>query len=153
MTGRADPVADVRAAALPRPSGRRSTRQQRALTELLASCEEFRSAQDLHAQLRAGGTPVGLATVYNHLHALAESGTVDTVRAEDGETLFRDCRSHHHHHHLVCRTCGRTVEVAAPAVEQWADHVAAAEGFVDVGHTVEIVGTCGPCAKRRAVSC
>lgn len=139
-------------AGLPQLTGGRSTRQKRALTELLATCDQFRSAQDIYAQLRARGTPVGLATVYNHLHAMAEAGAVDTVRTQGGETLFRDCRTGGHHHHLICRTCGRTVEVAGPAVEQWADQVAAAEGFVDVGHTVEIVGTCRPCADRQATS-
>jgi Fur family ferric uptake transcriptional regulator len=152
MIGPTSVGADVHDVGLSQPSGRRSTRQQRALADLLASCDDFRSAQDIHAQLRARGTPVGLTTVYNHLHAMAESGAVDTVRTENGETLFRDCQTGAHHHHLVCRTCGRTVEVAGPAVEQWADQVAAAEGFVDVGHTLEIVGTCGLCADRHVTS-
>jgi Fur family transcriptional regulator, ferric uptake regulator len=127
----------------------RTTRQQVALEELLAACTDFRSAQDLHAQLRADGARVGLTTVYANLHALAEGGAVDTVRTETGETLFRRCESGAHHHHLVCRECGRTVEVAGPAVERWADQVAQVEGFVDVRHTVEIVGTCAACARRQ----
>ena len=51
-----------------------------------------------------------------------------------------------HHHHLVCRGCGKTVEVAGPAVESWADKVAAEHGFTDVGHTLEIFGSCAECA-------
>jgi Fur family ferric uptake transcriptional regulator len=124
----------------------RSTRQQRALDALLAACADFRSAQDLYAQLRAGGARVGLTTVYNNLRALAENGAVDMVRTENGETLYRRCETEAHHHHLLCRVCGRTVEVSGPAVERWARESAAAEGFVDVRHTVEIVGTCGSCA-------
>jgi Fur family ferric uptake transcriptional regulator len=124
----------------------RSTRQQRALDALLAACADFRSAQDLHAQLRAGGARVGLTTVYNNLRALAENGAVDMVRTENGETLYRRCETVAHHHHLLCRVCGRTVEVSGPAVERWARDSAAAEGFVDVRHIVEIVGTCGSCA-------
>ncbi len=124
----------------------RSTRQQRALDELLAACADFRSAQDLYAQLRIGGARVGLTTVYNNLRALAESGAVDTVLTEGGETLYRRCRSDAHHHHLLCRACGRTVEVSGPAVERWAERSAAAEGFVDIRHTLEIVGTCRSCA-------
>ena len=46
---------------------------------------------------------------------------------------------------LVCRTCGRTVEVAGPTVETWAERVAGEHGFRDVRHTVEIVGTCATC--------
>jgi Fur family ferric uptake transcriptional regulator len=125
----------------------RTTRQQLALERLLAGCTDFRSAQDLHAQLRAEGARVGLTTVYANLRALAEGGAVDTLRTESGEALFRRCESGAHHHHLVCRECGRTVEVAGPAVERWAEQVAAAEGFVDVRHTVEIVGTCAACAS------
>ncbi len=81
----------------------RITRQQVALEQLLADSTDFRSAQDLHAQLRAGGASVGLTTVYANLRGLAESGAVDTLRTDAGETLFRRCESGAHHHHLVCR--------------------------------------------------
>jgi Fur family ferric uptake transcriptional regulator len=47
----------------------------------------------------------------------------------------------------VCRSCGRAVEVEGPAVESWADRVAAQNGFVDVSHTLEIFGTCPECAR------
>src|ERR1017187_1670900 len=127
----------------------RTTRQKRALDQLLAACADFRSAQELHAELRAGGARVGLTTVYNNLRSLADRGAVDTVRTEGGETLYRRCESESHHHHLVCRLCGRTVEISAPVVERWAAEAAAAEGFIDVRHTVELVGTCRQCARAR----
>ena len=128
----------------------RSTRQKRALHDLLDTRTDFASAQELHAALRARGDGVGLTTVYANLRALADAGLVDTVRTDDGETLYRRCESGDHHHHLVCRGCGRTVEVEAPAVEVWATAVAAAQGYVDVRHTVEIVGTCPACSGRAA---
>src|ERR1700680_1118419 len=128
-------------------SRQRITRQQVALEQLLAASTDFRSAQDLHAQLRAGGARVGLTTVYANLRGLAESGAVDTLRTDAGETLFRRCESGAHHHHLVCRECGRTVEVAGPAVERGADAIGAEHGFVGVTHTVEVFGTCPTCAQ------
>jgi Fur family ferric uptake transcriptional regulator len=84
--------------------------------------------------------------VYNQLRALADAGEVDTLRTSDGETLYRRCGTGHHHH-LVCRDCGGTVEVEGPEVERWADRVAGRHGFVDIAHTVEIVGTCSACAR------
>ncbi|MFH0252246.1 transcriptional repressor, partial [Streptomyces chitinivorans] len=42
------------------------------------------------------------------------------------------------------------VEVEGPAVEKWADSIAAEHGFVDVAHTIEIFGTCGECAAARS---
>lgn len=127
-------------------SSGRSTRQKRALAVVIDDAQEFRSAQELHEALRGRGEQVGLTTVYNQLRALADAGLVDTVRSPDGETLYRRCGSAGHHHHLLCRVCGRTVEVAGTAVERWAEKVAAEAGFVDVSHTMEVVGTCPACA-------
>jgi Fur family ferric uptake transcriptional regulator len=124
----------------------RSTRQKRALSSVIDESQEFRSAQELHEALRSRGEQVGLTTVYNQLRSLAESGLVDTLRSPDGETLYRRCDTSGHHHHLLCRVCGRTVEVAGSAVERWAEKVAAEAGFVDVSHTIEVVGTCPTCA-------
>lgn len=123
----------------------RSTRQKRALAAVLDGSDRFRSAQDLYGELRSRGENVGLTTVYGQLRSLAETGEVDVLRGDDGETRYRRCAKGHHHHHLVCRICGRTVEVEGPEVESWAEQVADEHGFTDVSHTVEIVGTCTPC--------
>ena len=125
---------------------RRPTRQQSAVIDLLGSSEDFTSAQDLHARLRQTGETVGLATVYRTLATLAESGEVDVLRTDEGESVYRKC-STGHHHHLVCRACGRTVEIEGPAVERWADTVADEHGFTDVSHTLEIFGTCADCSS------
>ncbi len=121
----------------------RATRQRTAVARALAGTEGFRSAQDLHAALR---DEVGLTTVYRTLQAMAEAGEVDVLRTDDGESVYRRCASDEHHHHLVCRACGATVEVAGPAVEQWADTVAAEHGFTAVSHTLEVFGTCRDCS-------
>jgi Fur family ferric uptake transcriptional regulator len=115
----------------------------------LLELDDFRSAQDIHDVLRRGDAKVGLTTVYRALQSLAESGEVDVLRTEDGEALYRQC-STSHHHHLVCRSCGRTVEVDGPAVERWTDRVATQHGFTDVSHSLEIFGTCAECVHRPA---
>jgi Fur family transcriptional regulator, ferric uptake regulator len=124
---------------------RRPTRQRAAVEAVLADIDDFLSAQDLHARLRTQGQSVGLATVYRTLQAMATDGDVDMMRTGDGEAVYRRCSSGSHHHHLVCRSCGRTVEVEGPAVERWADRIGAENDFSDVVHTVEIVGTCSGC--------
>ena len=127
-------------------STKRNTRQRGAVADLLDRVDGFHSAQDLHAMLRDRGERVGLTTVYRTLQAMADDGEVDVMRPPGGEHLYRRC-SQGHHHHLVCRSCGRTVEVEGPAVESWADRVAAKHGFADVSHTLEIFGTCPECAQ------
>lgn len=127
--------------------GVRATRQRAAIADLLAQTEDFRSAQEIHARLASEGSRVGLSTVYRTLQALAEAGEVDVLRPAAGEALYRRCSSRHHHH-LVCRRCGKTVEVQGPAVEAWAARTAAEHGFVDASHHLEVFGTCPDCARR-----
>ncbi|GAB3593977.1 Fur family transcriptional regulator [Angustibacter peucedani] len=121
---------------------RRSTKQRDAVASYLDDGPTFLSAQQIYAGLREQGSTIGLATVYRALQGLVEDEAVDALRTDDGEVVYRRCRSEQHHHHLVCRECGRTVEVEGPAVERWASTVAAQHGFRDVRHTLEVFGTC-----------
>lgn len=125
-------------------TGLRATRQRAAVAAALDDAEGFRSAQEIHALLRNRGEPVGLTTVYRTLQALADAGEVDVLQA-GGESVYRRCGTGHHHH-LVCRTCGRTVEVEGPVVERWAQQIAASHGFDEVSHTVEVFGRCPTCS-------
>lgn len=130
-----------------RPSGLRPTKQRRAINEALRQAADFQSAQEIHDLLRRAGDKVGLATVYRTLQAMAEAEEVDVRHNAAGEATYRRCSSSHHHH-LVCRSCGRTVEITGPAVERWAHAIADEHGFTDVSHTVELAGLCAECARE-----
>ena len=127
----------------------RATRQRTAVSGLLDRLADFRSAQEIHEELRRVGEGIGLTTVYRTLQALADAGEVDVLRTASGEAAYRRCASDDHHHHLVCRQCGTAVEIAGPAVETWAQRVADEHGFTDLSHTVEIFGLCRDCSAAR----
>ena len=126
-------------------SSKRNTWQRSAVKDALAESPGFVSAQSLHAGLRSEGSTIGPATVYRALGDLAEAGEADQ-RQQDGEALFRACTSGKHHHHLICRQCGSTVEIEADAVEAWAHAVAAAHGFTQPSHVVDVFGLCAECS-------
>lgn len=126
----------------------RSTRQRTAVAALLDELDDFRTAQEVHDVLRERGERIGLTTVYRSLQMLADGNDVDVIRTADGESAYRRCGPKHHHH-LVCRHCGRTVEIDGPAAERWAAKVAADNEFSDVSHTIEVFGTCAQCRKDR----
>ncbi|MEO6701845.1 MAG: transcriptional repressor [Jatrophihabitantaceae bacterium] len=144
-----EPAADQAAA---RPAGRtRTTRQSAAIDQALRDADGFRTAQELFDAVRGSGHKIGLTTVYRHLNLLAELGSADIVHRADGEAQFRLCGPMHepdpaadteHHHHVVCRVCGRSEQVSAPEVEDWAERVARAAGYTEVTHTVEVFGLC-----------
>ncbi|NLT31265.1 MAG: transcriptional repressor [Propionibacterium sp.] len=123
----------------------RNTPQRTAVRDLLAEIAEFRTAQQVHDELRSRDVKIGLATVYRHLTALTEAGELDMLRTPEGETSYRKC-SDGHHHHLVCRDCGHTVEISAPVVERWAAELATTHGFHDITHELEVHGLCTDCA-------
>jgi len=130
-------------------TGVRATRQRAAISALLENLDEFRSAQELHDELRRRGEGIGLTTVYRTLQQMAANGLVDTLRTDTGESVYRRC-SEHHHHHLVCRACGSTVEIQGGDVEAWATEVAREHRFSDVSHTIEIFGICADCVAMSS---
>ena len=123
---------------------KRNTKQKDAVKHALSEATGFVSAQQLHLVLRNHGSTIGLATVYRALGDLAETGEADSLQSKDGELLYRACGTSHHHH-LICRSCGKTVEIEAGKVEAWAEEVANSHGFTDASHTIDIFGTCKAC--------
>ncbi len=125
-------------------TAKRNTWQKDAVKHALGEAAGFVSAQQLHLVLRNHGSTIGLATVYRALADLAAAGDADSLQSKDGELLYRACGTEHHHH-LICRSCGKTVEIEASKVETWADEVAKSHGFTQPSHTIDIFGVCSSC--------
>ena len=131
-----------------RGSEQRVTRQRLAVGQALDNLDDFVSTQELHRLLQERGESVSLATTYRILQSMADDGLVDVLRKDDNEAVYRRCAAEHHHHHLLCRECGKAVEIEAPAVERWAARVAEEHGYTQVAHTVEMYGLCPECSAR-----
>lgn len=140
-------LADRRAAGEARTIRTRASRNRAELTRALADATDFASAQRLHERLSEQPRAMSLTTVYRLLHALVESGSVDVIRDETGERLYRARPDGEHRHYLVCRACGRSVAVDSAPVERWADRVGGPMGFADVQHVVELTGICRRCVE------
>src|SRR5699024_4794476 len=120
----------------------RNTRQRAAILETLARQDDFRSAQQIHEQMKSDGETVGLATVYRTLQALTRTGRLDVLVAGDGESLYRQCEVSGQHDNLFCRECGRTLEFLALKKEAAMSAGAWDHGFSDLDHTHEVFRMC-----------
>ena len=127
-------------------TAKRNTWQKDAVRHALSESIGFVSAGQLHQVLKNHGSTIGLATVYRALADLAEAREADTLQSNDGEQLYRACTTEHHHH-LICRLCGKTVEIKAEEVEAWASKQAKRFGFAEVSHTIELFGVCENCSN------
>jgi Fur family ferric uptake transcriptional regulator len=115
----------------------------------MASSPCFRTAQEVHSQLKASGATVGLTTVYRHLQQLVDDGDLHALQLADRQTAYRLCGPEHHHH-LVCTRCGSAVEIPGTEIDTWVRKEAAEQGFADVTHSVEVFGICPECAATIA---
>ena len=127
------------------PPVTRHSAQKDAIRKALNASTGFLSANQVHRLLQDAGTPVGLATVYRQLGALAQVGAVDTVTGPEGQ-LFRSCRTDNHHHHLICERCGRAEDLEVS--EDWIRAAAAGHGFTVTRHVLEVFGLCADCTAQ-----
>lgn len=125
-------------------ASRRVTRPRTLISEQLNHSGVFSTAQMIYNGLLQKGKKVGIATVYRNLQSMADHQEVDTLHVQ-GETFYRLCKDQHHHHHVVCRKCGRAVELEIPGFEEWTEQRGRTLGFSDISHSLEIFGICAQC--------
>jgi Fur family transcriptional regulator, ferric uptake regulator len=136
---------------MPAPQVLRQTRmtaKQRAVLDLLHRTDRFRSAQQLHRDLRQRhSVRIGLVTVYRILHVFADMNISETQRTEDGETLYRLRATPEHRHYLLCRRCGRAIGFTAGEIEDFTSQLAQQHRYTDLAHEIDFYGTCPRCTK------
>ena len=126
-----------------------STDRQQLLLEQLKQAERELSGQDLHALLRQGPQPMGLATVYRHLRQLQQRGLIRCRHLPSGEALFAPVERDEHH--LTCVDCGATLVLEHCPMHNVELHGDQAEVFQLLFHTLEFFGLCSHCQQRQSV--
>ena len=122
-------------------------RQQLLLAKLRLADREL-SGQDLHALLRQGPQPMGLATVYRHLRQLQQRGLIRCRHLPSGEALFAPVERDEHH--LTCVDCGTTLLLEHCPMHNVELHGEQADGFQLLFHTLEFFGLCSACQRRQS---
>ena len=88
----------------------RPTRQRIALARLLLEGgERHFTAEQLHGEALGAGIGVSLATVYNTLHQLTDSGLLHEVIVEPGRSYFDTNTTDHHH--FFCEATGQLQDI------------------------------------------
>src|SRR5687767_7278814 len=101
------PIVDALAEA-----GYRVTRPRKQVAGLIGSRSGHFTAADLLDEARRRRMSVGRATLFRNLELFSELGALERLDLPSGEHAYVACEPEQHHHHVVCRNCGRSVEVA-----------------------------------------
>src|SRR5579885_3439046 len=130
-----------------RERGLKVTPQRQCIFRILHDAPTHPSAEAVYAQARAEMPTMSLRTVYQTLNDLTEMGELHTLQLGTGAARFDP--NLEPHHHLVCRDCGKVVDlhVAFPDVTLPAK---ARNGFQITGTEITFRGRCQDCAARAA---
>ncbi len=126
-----------------RARGLRVTPQRLGVYEALASSGGHLTPERVLDRVRGQHPSMSLNTVYEVLETLTSLGAIRRGDVSAGPRRY-DANTAPHHH-LVCRSCGRQVDVDcaelnAPCLEPVEDH-----GFVVEEAQVTFYGHCGTC--------
>ena len=110
--------------------------------------EEHTTAEELYGIVKKRDRTIGQATVYRVVRLLCEAGLAREVDFGDGVMRYEHLYEHKHHDHLICRSCGRTVEVCDPVIEKLQEHLATKHGFQLLDHEMYLYGLCEGCRGK-----
>ncbi len=144
MTSRegADPVA------LLREHGLHVTPQRLAVLRALAASPHS-TADDIHRRVRAELGAVSRQAVYDVLAVLTDRRLVRRLEPAGSPARYED-RVGDNHHHLVCRNCGRLVDVDCAAGTAPCLSPSDAAGYEIDEAEVVYWGRCGDCVRASA---
>lgn len=128
-------------------SSDRETAPRRALSALIARRHGHFTAADLLADAQQRKVHIGRATVFRTLDLLALRGSLERIDLPSGEHAYVACAPQQHHHHVVCRSCGKSVEVADAGLASVVGEIARRSGYRIDSHRLEFFGLCPDCAE------
>ncbi len=131
-----------------REAGCRITPQRRQVVSVLAHSGRHMTAEEVHRETSASDHIVNLATVYRTLDLLVELGLASRALLGSGSTVYAT-GEHGPHVHLVCRLCGKVIEMDASKLEGLFNLVKDSYGFVCGPRHFGLSGVCIDCANTE----
>ena len=103
------------------------------------------NTEEIYEQVKKKYPNIGLATVYRTLIVLDELEIITKMNFDDGCVRYEMHSSDHQHHHLICRNCGKVIEVMEDLLEDLEITVEKKYNFKIIDHTLKIYGLCEDC--------
>jgi len=126
-----------------RARGIRVTTQRLAVFQELARTRDHPTADFLYERLSEKMPALSLSTVYRVLESLEGAGLIRRVNSTN--SIARYDGNHRPHQHLVCRVCGRIIDIEVNALSGVEMPRTDLSGFVAEEIDIRIVGICTEC--------
>ncbi len=102
------------------------------------------SPQELFHSLYKKKKRIGLTSIYRCLDLFESLGIVFKITRRPN-VKYKLCESDSHHHHIVCKKCGRVVELDFCNISGWSRKVTQCTGYEVTDHQLNFYGFCETC--------
>lgn len=126
-----------------------SVTAQRLAVLRAVSVRPHTTADEIAGEVRTELGTISRQAVYNTVGLLVEKGLLRRIQPAGSPARYED-RTGDNHHHLVCRSCGKTVDVDCAVGKTPCLTAANDSGFLIDEAEVVYWGICPDCQSNRA---
>ena len=123
------------------------TSRRAKLLEVLVSSEHHPSVSEIHQDIKRYYPGTSLATVYNTIELLKETGQVLEIEFSGSANRY-DGRRPTPHPHLVCIECERIDDLDIVESDEALEEVSRTTGFKVVSKRTDYYGVCPDCQTK-----
>lgn len=131
--------------------GYKLTPQRRAVVNMVMQNKgNHLTAEELYDLVKKDCPEIGLATIYRTIQLLEEIGVLCKLDLDDGCNRYElvDQEESHQHHHLICKKCGKVIEVEEDLLDSIEKNVEEKYNFKIENHSVKFLGICNECLYK-----
>ncbi len=131
--------------------GYKLTPQRRAVVNIVLNNKgNHLTAEEMYDLVKKECPEIGLATIYRTVQLLEDIGILCKINLDDGCNRYEllDNEEAHHHHHLICRQCGKVLEVEEDLLDSIEKNVESKYKFRIENHSVKFLGVCNECLEK-----
>ena len=118
------------------------------LLEVLVASERHLNVNDIHQEVKRSFPGTSLATVYNTIELLKETGQVLEIEFSGVANRY-DGRRPQAHPHLVCTQCEKIEDLDSIEPDGSLDDISRATGYQVVSQRTDYYGVCPKCQGSK----
>ncbi|MBA3550883.1 transcriptional repressor [Patescibacteria group bacterium] len=118
------------------------------LEEIFKATKVPLTLHELYRRILKSLPKTAYSTIYRVVQKFEEEGIVSKVNWKDRGGLY-EWANRPHHHHIVCEKCDSIEDIDDAVVGYNENKLVKDTGFIITNHTIEFMGICIPCQKKK----
>ncbi|GKX27526.1 transcriptional repressor [Vallitalea longa] len=116
------------------------------LSILIDNIDKHLTANEIYSLIKVKNDVIGMATIYRTIDILLDKGIV--IKHDFGDSAAKyelEIEKNKNHHHLICKKCGKVIEVSGLLKEDFYEKILREKGFQCTEYRLKIFGYCDKC--------